>query len=100
VSRDRLGIFKIMGRGRRGHAESRADMAKVRQLSNMVTWLLIKVLNRSCFLIYGGSPTKLDEIIQEKLRDAIRLSLECEDLISWCCNAAEVENVEEDHEAD
>ena len=95
MGRARIGIFKQMGRGGASHVTSMHDMAKVRQLAGMVSWLLVKILNRSCLLVYQGSPTELDGIIQDKLRDAIRLSLETEKLISWCCNAAEVENEED-----
>lgn len=92
MGRPRIGIFKRMGKGDICYVRSMHDMSQVRQLSGMVLWLLVKILDRSCLMVYKGSPTKLDGIIQNKLRQAIKKSVEVEELIMWCCNAAEIKD--------
>ena len=88
-----ISVFRNMANG-----SSMADkiyLYKVRQFSSMVLWLLVKILDRSSLLMFQGRPTELDGIIQDKLREAVKSATKTEELISWCCNAAELENQED-----
>jgi len=88
----RLGVFKKMATG--ANKGDLRRLMQVRQFSSMVTWLLVKILDRSSLQAYKGRPTKLDGIIQDKIRAAIKSNMETEKLILWVCNAAEVEKQE------